>query len=42
MLYMMTTHNMSYTTAVSELLSSEQFEMYRKSKTLKPNRKRKI
>ena len=42
MLYMMTTHNMSYQTAVSELLSNEQFEMYRKSKSLKTNRKRKI
>jgi hypothetical protein len=42
MLYMMTTHNMSYVTAVNELLSNEQFEMYRKSKSLKPNRKRKI
>ena len=36
-----TTH-MSYRTAVSELLSSEEFETYRKSKTLKPNRKRKL
>ena len=42
MLYMMTTHGMSYRTAVSELLSSEEFETYRKSKTLKPNRKRKL
>lgn len=42
MLYMMTTHGMSYRTAVSELLSSEEFETYRQSKTLKPNRKRKL
>lgn len=42
MLYMMTTHGMSYSTAVSELLSSEKFETYKQTKTLKPNRKRKI
>src|SRR5690606_4914159 len=29
MLYMMITHDMSYQTAVSELLSSEEFEIYR-------------
>ena len=42
MLYMMITHDMSYQTAVNELISNEQFEMYRQSKTLKTNRKRKI
>lgn len=42
MLYMMTTHGMSYKTAVSELLTSQEFEIYRQSKTLKPNRKRKL
>ena len=42
MLYKMTTHGMSYRTAVSELLSSEEFEIYRQSKTLRPNRKRKL
>lgn len=39
MLYMMTVHNMSYQTAVSELLSSEEFEIYRQSKTLKPRKR---
>ena len=42
MLYMMTTHGMSYRTAVNELLSSEEFETYKQSKTLKTNRKRNI
>lgn len=42
MLYKMVTHGMSYKTAVSELLSSEEFEMYKQSKTLRPNRKRKL
>jgi len=42
MLYKMTTHGMSYKTAVSELLSSEEFETYKQSKTLRPNRKRNL
>ena len=42
MLYKMITHGMSYKTAVSELLSSQEFETYKQSKTLRPNRKRNI
>lgn len=42
MLYKMVTHGMSYKTAVSELLSSEEFETYRQSKTLRPSRKRNL
>lgn len=42
MLYMMTVCGMSYRTAVSELLSSEEFETYKQSKTLRPNRKRNL